>query len=425
MTEFTLQDHNRNLKYNLLHEFCWGFGVAFHTLYAIVPLFLRELGAPESIAVSTAGLFSILIALPTLLIAALGRNIRNIKRAVILVHGIILAISFLMGFTFTIFDPAQVQTAWKVYFIYFMLYAFSIGIIVPIWADFLNQSTLKSERGKFFGLGFACNSIGSFIGGFILRYLLSYDLPFPQNFGVGFFILFLSLTVGTILFLPFRVKPNQKEQNHKTLRDFITETKSIVVEHKNFQKYILSRIFFAAHLPGVGLYAVYCQTKFNFAVSEVGIFTILNVIAAGAASFVAGKLGDKFGHKTSMMLAYLGHFIAVLLAIFAQNMFWVYGIFMAIGVGQGAFMPSAMNLVYDFADERDTKTYMALVDSFLAPFVLIFIMGIGALIRVGHYTISLYILGTSIILGMLILQFIVRDPKHSAETAFHVDGFSS
>jgi hypothetical protein len=98
---------------------------------------------------------------------------------------------------------------------------------------------------------------------------------------------------------------------------------------------------------------------------------------------------------------------------------------MAIGVGQGAFMPSAMNLVYDFADERDTKTYMALVDSFLAPFVLIFIMGIGALIRVGNYTISLYILGTSIILGMLILQFIVRDPKHSAETAFHVDGFSS
>jgi len=31
----------------------------------------------------------------------------------------------------------------------------------------------------------------------------------------------------------------------------------------------------------------------------------------------------------------------------------------------------------------------------------------------------------SIILGMLILQFIVRDPKHSAETVFHVDGFSS
>jgi len=126
-----------------------------------------------------------------------------------------------------------------------------------------------------------------------------------------------------------------------------------------------------------------------------------------------------------MMLAYLGHFIAVLLAIFAQNMFWVYGIFMAIGVGQGAFMPSAMNLVYDFANERDTKIYMALVDSFLAPFVLIFIMGIGALVQDSNYATALGILGTSIILGMLILQFIVHDPKLSAETSFHVDGFST
>ena len=425
MNEFTLQDHTHNLKYNLIHEFWWGFGIAFHTLYAIVPLFLRELGAPESIAVSTAGLFSILIALPTLLIAALGRNIKNIKHAVIGVHGIILAVSFLMGFTFSILDPEKIQTAWMIYLAYFMLYAISIGIIVPIWAEFLNQSTLKSERGKFFGLGFAMNSVGSFFGGFALKFLLAMDLPFPRNFGIGFFILFLSLLIGTALFFPFKIKPNKTGQNHKTVQDFILETKSIVVGHKNFQKYILSRIFFAAYLPGMGLYAVYCQDKFNFAVSEAGIFTILNVIAAGIASYVSGKLGDKFGHKTSMMVAYFGHFTAVILAIFAQNMYWVYGIFMAIGVGQGAFMPSAMNLVYDFAEDRDTKTYMALVDSFLAPFVLIFIVGIGILIRMDHYTTSLYIIAASLLIGMGVLQFVVRDPKESSETQFHVDGFSS
>ena len=38
-------------------------------------MFLKELGAPDYIVVSTAGLFSIAIAFPTLLIAALGRNI--------------------------------------------------------------------------------------------------------------------------------------------------------------------------------------------------------------------------------------------------------------------------------------------------------------------------------------------------------------
>jgi MFS family permease len=106
-------------------------------------------------------------------------------------------------------------------------------------------------------------------------------------------------------------------------------------------------------------------------------------------------------------------------------MLWVYAVFMAIGAGQGAFMPSAMNLVYDFAEERDTKTYMALVDTMLAPFVLIYIVGIGYMVRFGNYTLSLYIIGASLFLGMAILYFVVHDPKQSSEHAFNVDGFSS
>ena len=83
MKEFSLNDHNHNQKFNILHEFFWGFGSAFHTVYAVVPLFLKQLGSPEAIAVSSAGIFSILIALPMLTSAALSRNILSLKKAVI------------------------------------------------------------------------------------------------------------------------------------------------------------------------------------------------------------------------------------------------------------------------------------------------------------------------------------------------------
>ncbi len=425
MIEFTLADHNHNLRFNIFHEFFWGFGVAFHTIYAVIPLLLRTLGAPESIAMSSAGLFSILIALPTLIIAALGRNIRNIKRAVILVHCVILTISFLMGFTFTFSKLNTFSSVWIIYFIYFLLYGFSIGIIVPIWADFLNKATLRSERGRFFGIGFAFNSLGSFIGGFALRTLLSSDIPFPQNFGIGFFILFASLTIGTLLFLFYRTQPNPDNPGDKTINDFIKELKQIIWGHKNFQKYLFSRIFYCASLPGMGLYAIYCQDKFNFNISEAGIFTILNVIASGITSYLVGKIGDQWGHKSSMMVAYICHFLAVVLAIFAQNMVWVYGIFIAIGAGQGAFMPSAMNLVYDFAEDRDTKSYMALIDSFLAPFIMIFLIVIGILVGRSAYMIAFCILGGSLFIGTLLLHFLVLDPQHVKETENYIDGFSS
>ena len=68
---------------------------------------------------------------------------------------------------------------------------------------------------------------------------------------------------------------------------------------------------------------------------------------------------------------------------------------------------------------------MALVDTVLAPFVVIYILSIGYIVRVGNYTLSLYIIGTSLLLGIALLHFVVRDPKRLVEHGFNVDGFSS
>jgi len=78
-------------------------------------------------------------------------------------------------------------------------------------------------------------------------------------------------------------------------------------------------------------------------------------------------------------------------------------------------MPSAMNLVYDFAGGRDKKTYMALIDSFLAPFALLFLLIIGYLINQNSYKLSFVILGLCLSISIIIIQFFVRDPKNKYE----------
>ena len=92
-------------------------------------------------------------------------------------------------------------------------------------------------------------------------------------------------------------------------------------------------------------------------------------------------------------------------------MFSVYLVFIAVGIGQGAFMPSAMNLIYDFSSKRDVKTYMALVDSILAPFILFYIVLIGWLVDNGNYELSLKILIGSLMIGILLLVYLVDDPR--------------
>ena len=411
MKDLSLKEHYQNQKFNIIHEFFWGFGTAFHTVYAVVPLFLKKLGAPEAIAVSSTGMFSVLVAIPMLITAALSRNIVSLKKAVIYVHCLILIVSFFMGYIFCFSSLGESPNAWKIYLFFFLLYGLSVGIIVPIWADFLDKTTNKSLRGKFFGLGFAFNSMGGFVGGIALKYLLSANIPFPKNFGYGFFILFFSLIIGTVVFYFYK----EKERQHykKSLLQFKQETKIIINSHPNFHKYLISRVFYCATLPAMGLYAIYCQNKFNFEISEVGIFTILNVTAMGFFSYISGNIGDRFGHKYSLVMAYALHLLAILLVLYSKNMLWVYCVFIAVGSGQGAFMPSAMNLIYDFAGERDKKTYMALIDSFLAPFALIFILGIGSLVNNSEYILSLYIMGSCLFIAIIILYFFVKDPKHN------------
>ena len=409
MTGLSLKDHYKNQKFNNLHEFFWGFGTAFHTVYAVVPLFLKELGAPNVIATSSAGLFSIIIAMPMLFTAALTRNVTNMKKMVISAHCTILIVTFILGYIFTFSGIGKSLIAWKIYFILFIIYSLSIGIIVPIWADFLEKTTKRSLRGKFFGVGFAFNSLGAFGGGILLKFLLETSIPFPKNFGYGFIILFFCLSIGTFFFAFYKEKKQNK--SNTSFNQFKIETKQIIKNRSNFHRYLFSRIFYCATLPALGLYAVFCQKKFGFNISEIGLFTVLNVISMGISSYISGYLGDKHGHKISMLIAYSFHLIAVILALLSKNMFWVYCIFISIGAGQGAFMPSAMNLIYDFADLEDKKTYMALIDSFLAPFSLMFLVGIGFLITKNQFVLSFYIIGFCLLIALLILYFFVKDPK--------------
>ena len=383
--------------------------MAFHTVYAVIPLFLRELGAPSGIAVSVGGLFSFLIAAPQLISAILGRNIRNLKMAVLFVHLLIWIPLFIMGFTFTFFSITE-SSAWMFYLFLFVLYGIGLGIVIPIWADFLSAVTLREARGTFFGLSFALGSFGSFLGGILLRFILKSGVPFPQNFGIGYFIYFFSVVIATIIYIGYRVNENRRQRSPLSLKDFSALAKSIVKGHKKFQKYVLSRVFCCAHLPAVSLYPVYCQQKFGFDISEAGTFTIINVIASGCASYFTGRAGQRFGYKSGMVFFCFSHFMAVLLAVFSQNMFWVYAIFLCIGMANGAFMPAAMNMVYDFAGDRDNKLYMALIDSFLAPFVVFFIFMTSILTELVYVLTAFSGIGISLLIGLLILILLVKDP---------------
>ena len=411
MNKIKNKDDKHNLLLNCAHEFFWGLGLSFHTVYAIIPLFLKQLGAPQGICLSIAGLWSILVAFPQLFTAVVGRNIKDIKRAVIRVHIFAMPPIFIAGFIFAFFAPTG-PNVWMLYYICFILYGVGIGIIIPIWTDFLNHTFSSSNRGKYLGISFAWNSVGGFFGGFAVRYLLKSNVPFPQNFGWGFLIFFNCILIGTILFKWYNIKTNKEISKNRSINDFMIETKEIINKNYNFRNYLISRIFLTANYPAISLYAIYSQNKFGFDIGEAGVFVILNVFASGIGSLFSGWLGDSYGHKISILFSFMAYLMALLIALLSKNMVHVYIVFLFLGLGLGAFMPSAMNLIYKFADGGDNKIYMALTDTVLAPFTFLAITIVGGVSELIDMDIILIVIGAFLIIGIFIMIFFVDDPSN-------------
>ena len=137
MNDLKITHHYQNQKFNNIHEFFWGFGSSFHTVYAVVPLFLKELGAPEVIATSSAGIFSIIISLPMLIIAALTRKIINTKNR----HQscIILFVAFIMGYVFTFSDILKTQILENLLYT-FIAYALGLAFVFGLIFRTTNKS---------------------------------------------------------------------------------------------------------------------------------------------------------------------------------------------------------------------------------------------------------------------------------------------
>lgn len=412
MAKLTISDHHHNLTFNIIHEFFFGFGVAFHDVSTILPLFLTLLGAPISVAGSIAGLFAILIAAPQLISAIISRNIQNVKISTVKIHLTILPPIFLAGFVFAFFMPTGPK-AWIFYYICFVFYALGIGLIIPIWSNFLRHVTKRSNRGTFLGISFIGNSIGGFIGGIVVKKLLSSSIPFPANFGWGFLILFFALIISISSFLGFKVKDIQTNQRKRTIKDFIHETKSILITNQNFRRYVYSRILLTAQFPAISLYAVYSRDMFYFDISDAGLLTATRLIAFGFGSIIAGQIGDRIGHKAAMTFCFACHVFTMGVALTAQSMIWIYGIFVCLGLAQGAFMPAAMSLVFDFAGKKgDNKMIMALIDTILSPFILIAIIAGGILSESVGFVILFRILGALMLAGLFTIIFLVREPYH-------------
>ena len=122
------------------------------------------------------------------------------------------------------------------------------------------------------------------------------------------------------------------------------------------------------------------------------------------ASIFAGRLADAKGHKINLQLSCIAMGMAALVLLMSSNLFLTFGTFILLGIANTTHGVSRLPIVMDYAPEGFRAVYAGIVNTLLAPVVLLTPSIGGRSWLYGYSTVFI----ATIIINVAVLPFLRR-----------------
>jgi MFS family permease len=133
-----------------------------------------------------------------------------------------------------------------------------------------------------------------------------------------------------------------------------------------------------------------------------------------------GEIGDRYGHKGALQFGLLCNALAIALGLVATSPVWFYLIYALIGASTGILFTTTLNLVVEFATPAERVAYIGLHGTLIAPATLVAPLLGGWIAQFAGFRPLFAIAAACGFLGLAILTFLVRDPRHRQVAAGNV-----
>jgi MFS family permease len=163
--------------------------------------------------------------------------------------------------------------------------------------------------------------------------------------------------------------------------------------------------------------SLYLLKKLQLPTAMVGHFLTIDMASRVVFGFLAGKIGDKYGHRINLIIGGISWLLICFFSFIAINLIYCYFIFALFGLMISFIFTSEINLILEFAPSGKKPTYFALSSTLSTPafLVMTFINGYLAELAGGDY---LFVFLTSIlliVLFLLLIIFTVHEPRRRIE----------
>ena len=173
---------------------------------------------------------------------------------------------------------------------------------------------------------------------------------------------------------------------------------------------------------GLAFFSVFGLDRMGLPASYVGYFTISMTAGQMLAALFAGRLGDSQGHKLNLQLS-CGYGAGRLADFTTPRMSLIVLIFILLGIANTTYGVSRLPIVMEFAPEGFRSVYAGIVNTLLAPIVLLTPIIGGYLVDAFGY--SAVFKATLLFNGIAIVSFLalVQDPRTLRRdgTIFYLD----
>ncbi len=379
----------RNTLYLAVVESFWGLGMNLVSMGTVLPVLLQQHGASNGVIAFIPALSALGMGLPQLVSGFLVGRSRTLKPWVLWLHVfsplplVLLALGLLLRWA----PPVPLVLAgWGLFYAW-------IGLLFPVWLDYMGKILDPARRGRALGLIFFTQTVAGALGVTLTAALLEGGTSLGR-YALLFGLAAALMSGGSFFFLGTREDPEAGETPAPpTLAQHVRTLAAMASRTRWLRLYLCARWLVRGGYPLIlHFFAVYAVAKRGASPAEAALYGTAGLAAQALAGVTAGFLGDRLGHKVPVLLGQGCLLVSCALILFPLPA-WIYFVVAALtGASLAAEYTSQTAWIMDLAAPGERQATLALVGFMLTPAAVLAPLAGGFLMdRVGFPAVTAFV----------------------------------